>query len=216
MAGDVDRWAYSSRVVAGVCGALIASRSSGTCWYSSIRTGSPDSTNLPGSARTADLVDGSSQSITGRPRRSASWLSRVLLPTVRGPLSTITGSSVNRAVATSAKRRFTSPVRTSRMTRCYPGPARIPAIVFRISGASVPVFRHLAAAIPSSRLRGAGSARPGAVVSRARAEVDVLVIGAGVVGPTGSSCRPRCATSSRSPGVRAPSLEAPPIASAGR
>jgi hypothetical protein len=68
--------------------ALMASSSSGTCWYSSISTGSADSTNRPGSARTADRVAGSSQSITGRPRRPANWPRSVLLPTVRGPVKT--------------------------------------------------------------------------------------------------------------------------------
>jgi hypothetical protein len=47
-----------------------------------------------------------------RPRRSASWLSRVLLPTVLGPLRTSTCSSAKRAAATSTRRRFARPVRT--------------------------------------------------------------------------------------------------------
>ena len=99
--------------------ALMASRSSGTCWYSSISTGSADSTNRPGSARTADRVAGSSQSITGRPSRPANWPRSVLLPTVRGPLRTSTGSSANRASATSTRRRSAKPVKTSRMLSCY-------------------------------------------------------------------------------------------------
>ena len=125
--------------------ALMASRSSGTCWYSSISTGSADSTNRPGSARTADRVAGSSQSITGRRSRSASWPRSVLLPTVRGPLRTSTGSSANRASATPTRRRSAKPVKISRMFPCYlnfPG--------FR---AIFPVFRALNSRFPKASFR---------------------------------------------------------------
>src|ERR1700761_6728321 len=123
--------------------ALMASRSSGTCWYSSIRTGSLDSTNRPGSAPTADPVAGSAQADTGRLSPSANWLRRVLLPTVRGPLRTSTGSSAKRVVATSTRRRFARPVRTSRMTVCYLAFSRIPGNFFRVSGLRIPFFRQL-------------------------------------------------------------------------
>ena len=128
----------------------MASSNSGTCWYSSIRTGSPDSTNLAGSSRTADLVTGSSQSITGRRRRSPSWLSRVLLPTVRGPLRTTTGSSASRASTTSASRRCARPVRVRRMPASYRARSVIPLDVFRVSGRLFPCFRNAGTVIPAA------------------------------------------------------------------
>src|SRR5258707_4470655 len=119
----------------------MASSNSGTCWYSSIRTSWFDSTNLAGSSRTADLVAGSSQSITDRPSRSPSWLSRVLLPTVLGPLRTTTGSSVSLASTTSTSRLFARPVKAPRITR-------ILALGFRDSNGHFPCFQTLSSVFP--------------------------------------------------------------------
>src|SRR5260221_2771591 len=119
----------------------MASSNSGTCWYSSIRTSWSDSTTLGGSSRTADLVAGSSQSITDRPSRSPSWLSRVLLPTVRGPLRTTTGSSVSLASTTSTSRLFARPVKAPRITR-------ILALEFRDSNGHFPCFQTLSSVFP--------------------------------------------------------------------
>jgi hypothetical protein len=109
--------------------------------YSSIRTSWSDSTNLAGSSRTADLVAGSSQSVTDRPSRSPSWPSRVLLPTVRGSLRTTTGSSASLASTTSPSCRFARPLRAPRVARMLP-------LEFRDSNQYFPYFQSLYSVFP--------------------------------------------------------------------
>jgi hypothetical protein len=67
------------------------------------------------------------------------------VPTVRGPLRTITGSSASRASATSPSRRLARPVSTPRMFRSYRDWSAIPLLfsvfpdkTFRVSGALPP------------------------------------------------------------------------------
>src|ERR1039457_4161491 len=126
----------------------MASSSSGTCWYSSIRTGCSDSTNLAGSSRTAALVAKSSQSSTARPRCPANSLSRVLLPTVRGPLRTTTGSSVSLASTTSPSRRLARPVSTPCMFLVYRCCSAILLSIFRVSRQNFPYLRGIITLFP--------------------------------------------------------------------
>lgn len=68
---------------------------------------------------------------------------------VRGPLRTSTGSSANRASATSTRRRSAKPVRTSRMLSCYPdfpefraSFSRFPSSRFPFSASQLPHIRE--------------------------------------------------------------------------